>query len=165
MMTKKSWAIGVVVVVVAFGAGWLGAKLTDVNKMPLGEVYVTRWNAGVEKLVNSRQNLTFVDPSTIRSLIGEDIEADSTALAYMYDDLSPKWKGLVVFDLPQARVIAKADDSGGLQIFIDCVQQVQAHGGSVRKCALGNKNWKKLFALPPVQPRPSAVAARAAAHQ
>lgn len=164
MMTKKSWAIGVVVVV-AFGAGWLGAKLADINKMPLGEVYATRWNSGVQMLVNSRQNLTFADPSTIRALIGEDIETDSTALAYMYDDLSPMLKQLIVFDLPQARVIAKAGESGGLQIFIDCVQQIQTHGGSVRKCVLGNRNWKKLSALPPVQPRPSDIVAKAAAHR
>lgn len=147
MVVRRPWAI-TAGLIVAFAAGWFGAEIRNINKIPLAQVYASEWNASVMTLVQNGRSSKLIDPAKMPAIIGASLDNLSIQLAITYDDLSPFWKRQVIFNLPAARAIVNAggesfpDYRGHLGIFIDCVQQVQAHGGSVRNCALGNKRWK-----------------------
>ena len=148
MTIRKGWLIGTAVAVVAFGAGWLGAKVSDFNKIPVGQVFAYRWIAGVGTLVQNPRTLQFSSPEQVSSLIRNGLSIDTIELSRYYDHLSPQWKGDVVFLFPSARAIAAKGGNSHLHstrlgIFIDCVQQVQAHGGSVNKCTSAKKIWAR----------------------
>lgn len=69
-------------------------------------------------------------------------------LAYLYDGMTPYQKKSLTLWIPAARRIATAQRAPGmlhdrrhLLIFADCLQQLQATGGSMRECVEAHKGW------------------------
>lgn len=162
-MTRKTWAIAAGLIV-AFAVGWGGAEIRNADNPTPGEVVAQKWQRAIFMLVRNGHNTELLDPSSVQLLVGSSLDGDSTVLAYLYDGLSPALKKQLAFYIPAAQRIALAEggedplhDRQHLLIFSECMQKVQAHGGSVRKCAEEHKGWRPR--VPGMAQQPSSVSA------
>lgn len=147
-MNRKAWIAGTAACIVAFGLGWLGAEVRNVNTVPVGEVVTNQWQSDLFKLVKNRINHEPADPPT-PAMLRHSLDLQSVILASAYDGLSAYQKKLIADDLPAAHAIvarwggdASRPVMPHLAIFIECVEKVQSEGGSVYKCSNEHEGWR-----------------------
>lgn len=131
----------VLALVAAFGCGWLVSQIRNVNRVPVQTVWVNHWLDGVVMLVRNGRDTTLQSPEQVQGSMVSSLGTSSLTLAHIYDTLPRDQQERMQFWIPAARAIAVAPSQPDplhtrryLADFVDCVQTVQGHGGSVRAC-------------------------------
>lgn len=128
-------------VVVAFACGWLLAKVQDVNKVAPETIWTNHWVDDITMLVRNERDTQLLTAAETQALIGMGLNTDSLTVGLIYDGLPAQRKKDLQFYIPAARAVAAAQQGPGavqdrraVVALVDCMQSVQAHGGSVRQC-------------------------------
>ncbi|HEX7348720.1 MAG TPA: hypothetical protein VF264_03605 [Rhodanobacteraceae bacterium] len=128
-------------VVVAFACGWLLAKVQDVNKVAPETIWTNHWVDDITMLVTNGRNTQLLTAAQTQALVVSGLELDSHTMAEIYDRLPKDMQARMLFWVPAARQLAAAYSGeatpahrNNLKALVDCMQSVQAHGGSVRQC-------------------------------
>lgn len=146
MNTKVKALLVVVGLIVAFGSGWLVAKVQARNKVSIDKVWADQWIDGVVLLARHGNGTELIKPEQIPLIIGQGLDGQSFLLGKLFDSLTPAIQEQLMFYIPAAHAIAIEQQGPSamqnrrhLLTFVDCMQKVQTQGGSVQKCVERNK--------------------------
>lgn len=141
MKSGQIVAMVVAGLVVGFGCGWVVAQAQNVNKLTPDQVWTDQWISDVMLLTGGGHRTTLMSPDKTQSIIKVGLNSDSLVLGRVYDHLPESMKQQLMFYIPAARAIAKAQersvsDNGkkNLSVLIDCMQKMKLKGGSVKGC-------------------------------
>lgn len=140
----KAWTL--IGLIVAFGSGWLFGQVQNVNKVPIDKIWADQWVGSVTLLARNGRSTELNKPEQLPLIVGSGLNAQSLLLGRIYDKLSPDLKKQLMFYIPVARAIAKAQQGSGpmqdrrdLLNFADCMQKEQPPTGSVSLCVENQK--------------------------